>query len=75
MNFPIQRRVEVKNRSIITTPKRDDRHKNKKKTHIIVKSIHSSLRSESKSTKRGKIVHLVVKSIKNQNVERILYKN
>jgi hypothetical protein len=33
MNFPIQRGAEVKNRSIITTPKRDDRHKNKKKTH------------------------------------------
>jgi hypothetical protein len=47
MNFPIQRGAEVKNRSIITTPKRDDRHK--KKTHIIVKLIHSSLRSESKT--------------------------
>ena len=45
MNFPIQRGAEVKNRSIITTPKSGDRHK--KKTHIIVKSIHSSFRSES----------------------------
>jgi hypothetical protein len=52
MNFPFQSGAEVKNRSIITTPKSDDRHKNKNnKTHIIVKSIHSSLRSESKITK------------------------
>ncbi|KAE9536929.1 hypothetical protein AGLY_006736 [Aphis glycines] len=39
--------AEVKNRSIFTAPNVVDRHK-KKKTHIIVKSIHSSLRSESK---------------------------
>ncbi|KAF0764993.1 hypothetical protein FWK35_00009525, partial [Aphis craccivora] len=32
------------NRSTFTAPKRGDRHKN-----IIVKSIHSSLRSESKN--------------------------
>ncbi|KAE9525480.1 hypothetical protein AGLY_014280 [Aphis glycines] len=48
--------AEVKNRSIFTVPNVVDRHKkknknkNKKKTHIIVKSIHSSLRSESKNT-------------------------
>ena len=46
MNFPIQRGAEVKNRSIITAPNVVVRHK--KKTHIIVKAIHSSLRSESK---------------------------
>ncbi|KAE9523331.1 hypothetical protein AGLY_016279 [Aphis glycines] len=38
--------AEVKNQSIFTAPNVVDRHK--KKTHIIVKSIHSSLRSESK---------------------------
>ena len=48
MNFPIQRGAEVKNRSIITAPNVVVRQK-KKRTHIIVKSIHSSLRSESKS--------------------------
>jgi hypothetical protein len=31
MNFPFQRGAKVKNRSIITTQKSDDRHKNKKK--------------------------------------------
>jgi len=35
------------NRSSFTAPNGEDRHKYKK-THIIVKSIHSSLRSESK---------------------------
>ncbi|KAE9524148.1 hypothetical protein AGLY_015513 [Aphis glycines] len=38
--------AEVKNRSIFTALNVVDRHK--KKTHIIIKSIHSSLRSESK---------------------------
>ncbi|KAE9523665.1 hypothetical protein AGLY_015883 [Aphis glycines] len=42
------RGAEVKNRSIFTAPNVVDRHK-KKKTHIIVKSIHSSLCSESKN--------------------------
>jgi hypothetical protein len=51
MNFPFQRGAEVKNQSIITTQKRDDRHK-KKKT---VKSIHSSLRSESEKCFRKSI--------------------
>ncbi|KAE9544696.1 hypothetical protein AGLY_000238 [Aphis glycines] len=41
--------AEVKNRSIFTAPNVIDRHKKKKNTHIIVKSIHSSLRSESKN--------------------------
>jgi hypothetical protein len=47
MNFSFQRGAEVKNRSIITTPKSDDRHKNKKNknTHIIVKSIHHSVQN------------------------------
>ncbi|KAE9534010.1 hypothetical protein AGLY_008746, partial [Aphis glycines] len=40
-------RAEVKKRSIFTALNVVDRHK--KKTHIIVKSIHSSLRSESKT--------------------------
>jgi len=41
--------LNVENRSIFTAPANgDERHKNKKK-HIIVKSINSSLRSESKS--------------------------
>ncbi|KAE9524227.1 hypothetical protein AGLY_015266 [Aphis glycines] len=40
--------AEVKNRSIFTAPNVVDRHKKKKKKHIIIKSIHSSLRSESK---------------------------
>jgi hypothetical protein len=31
MNFPFQRGAEEKIQSIITTPKRDDKHKNKKK--------------------------------------------
>jgi hypothetical protein len=30
MNFPFQRGAEVKNQNIITTPKRDDRHEEKK---------------------------------------------
>ena len=47
MNFPFQRGDEVKNWSIITAPNIVVRQKNKK-THIIVKSIYSSLRSESK---------------------------
>jgi hypothetical protein len=34
MNFPFPRGAEVKNQSIISTPKHDDGHK--KKTHIIV---------------------------------------
>jgi len=32
MNFPFQRVVEVKNQSIISTPKRDDRHKKNQKS-------------------------------------------
>jgi hypothetical protein len=47
MNFSFQRGAKVKNQSIISTQKRDDRQK--KKTYIIVKSIHSSFRSESKN--------------------------
>jgi len=37
MNFPFQKGAEVKNKSIISPPKRDDRHKNTKKHTIIVK--------------------------------------
>jgi len=50
IHFPFQIGAEIKNQSTITTPKLDDRHKNiKKKTRIIVKSIHSLHRSESKT--------------------------
>ncbi|KAE9545734.1 hypothetical protein AGLY_001277 [Aphis glycines] len=49
IQLPFQRGAEVKNRSIFTAPNVVDRQKKKTKTktHIIVKSIHSSLRSES----------------------------
>ena len=48
MNFPIQTGAEVENRSIITARVVVRQKKNKKHTHISVKAIHSSLRSESK---------------------------
>ena len=47
IDFVFSKRGWSQKRSIITTPKSDDGHKNN--TNIIVKSIHSSLRSESKN--------------------------
>ena len=44
--FNFEQDIEVENRSIISITYRVHRHT--KKTHIIVKSIHPSLRSESK---------------------------
>ncbi len=45
------------NWTIISTQKNVFRHKKKKKAHIIVKPIHSSLRSESKIIKNIKILN------------------
>jgi len=58
IHFPIQQDAVEENRSDFTAPIGGDRHKNKSKiikTHIIVKSIHSSVRSESNISKMPSI--------------------
>jgi len=48
VHFSIRKDTVEEDLSIFTVLKGDDRHKNKKIKHIIVKPIHSSFHSESK---------------------------